>query len=134
VEFRLTDQRNREREREDNGGRCSPRGGGRGAYVGEGHGSTSPTITTGEHRGVIARRAEKRQRTKEWPLAQLGLEVNFLKRDMGAPDSLQCLSSAHRTAHRKMGSARAAVGAPDIAKCSVRCTPDCPMTLDRGKF
>jgi hypothetical protein len=28
-----------------------------------------------------------------------GLEANFLKRDMGAPDSLQCLSGAHRTAH-----------------------------------
>jgi hypothetical protein len=26
----------------------------------------------------------------------------FLKRDMGAPDSLQCLSGAHRTAHKKM--------------------------------
>jgi hypothetical protein len=32
----------------------------------------------------------------------LGLEPFFLKRDMGAPDSLQCLSGAHRTAHRKM--------------------------------
>jgi hypothetical protein len=29
----------------------------------------------------------------------LGLEAFFLKRDMGAPDSLQCLSGAHRTAH-----------------------------------
>jgi hypothetical protein len=31
-----------------------------------------------------------------------GLEAFFLKRDMGAPDSLQCLYSAHRTAHRKI--------------------------------
>jgi hypothetical protein len=64
---------------------------------------------------------------------------------MGAPDSLQCLSGAHRTAHsscpmnhwtahRKMGSAHAAAGASDIAQCSVRCIPDCPVSLDRGKF
>jgi hypothetical protein len=31
-----------------------------------------------------------------------GLEAIFLKRDMGAPDSLQCLSGAHRTTHRRM--------------------------------
>ena len=29
----------------------------------------------------------------------VGLEALFLKRDMGAPDSLQCLSGAHQTAH-----------------------------------
>jgi hypothetical protein len=31
----------------------------------------------------------------------LGLEAFFFKRDMGAPDSLQCLSGAHRTTHRR---------------------------------
>jgi hypothetical protein len=97
-------------------------------------------------RGGVARRAEKRQRTeKEWPLAQLGLEADFLKRDVGAPDSLQCMYGAHRTAHsscpvnhriahRKMEFERAAAGAPDIAQCSVRCTPDWPVSPDRGKF
>jgi hypothetical protein len=84
---------------------------------------------------VIARRAEKRQRKeKKWHLAQLGLEADFLKRDMGASDSLQCLSGAHRTAHRKMEFEHAAAGAPDIAQCSVRCTPDCPVTPNRGKI
>jgi hypothetical protein len=39
------------REREGNGGRSSPIGGGRGAYAGEGHGSTSLTIIAGEQRG-----------------------------------------------------------------------------------
>jgi hypothetical protein len=77
------------------------RTGGREAYAGEGHRSTTPSITAGEQReGVIARGAEERQRTEnERPLAQLGLEADFLKHDMGAPDSLQCLSGAHRTAH-----------------------------------
>jgi hypothetical protein len=74
-----------EREGEDNGGRCSPRGGGRGAYAREGHGSTTPSITAGEQReGVIARGAEKRQRTEnERPLAQLGLEADFFKTRYG---------------------------------------------------
>jgi hypothetical protein len=69
----------------------------------------------------------------------------FLKREMGTPDSLQWLSDAHRTAHsscpvnhrtahRKRGFLRAAAGAPDIAQCSVRCTPDCPVSPDRGEF
>jgi hypothetical protein len=123
------------------------RTGGREAYAGEGHRSTTPSITAGEQReGVIARGAEERQRTEnERPLAQLGLEADFLKHDMGAPDSLQCLSGAHRTAHsscpvnhrtahRKKDLKRAAAGAPDSAQCSVRCTPDCPVSPDRGKF
>jgi hypothetical protein len=75
---------NRTERGEDNGGRCSPRGGGRGAYEGEGHGSTTPTITADEQRGVIARRVEKRQRTeKEWPLVWLGLEADFIKTRYG---------------------------------------------------
>jgi hypothetical protein len=123
------------------------RRGGREAYAGEGHGSTTPSISTGEQReGVIARGAEERQRTEnERPLAQLELEADFLKHDMGAPDSLPCLSGAHRTAHsscpvnhrtthRRMEFKRAAAGAPDIAQCSVRCTPDCPVSPDRGKI
>ena len=38
---------------------------------------------------------------KTEPLARMRAGGLFLKRDMGAPDSLQCLSGAHRTAHRK---------------------------------
>jgi hypothetical protein len=40
----------------------------------------------------------------------------------------------HRTTHRKMDFERAAAGAPDIAQCSVRCTPDCLVSPDRGKI
>jgi hypothetical protein len=101
-----------------------------------------------EESGVeIAGEGRHRQRAREEGSLWLGfgLETFFLKRNMGAPDSLQCLSSAHRiahsscpvnhqTVHRKMGSTRAAAGAPYIAQWSVRCTPDCPVTPDRGKF
>jgi hypothetical protein len=90
------------------------------------------------------RRELRAQREKSLWLG-LGLEAVFLKRDMGAPDSLQCLSGAHRTAHsscpvnhrtthRRKDFQRAAAGAPDIAQCSVRCTPDCPVSPDRGKI
>jgi hypothetical protein len=59
-----------------------------------------------------------------------GLEAFFLKRNMGAPDSLQCLSGAHwtthssclvnhRTAHRRRRSCSRAAGAPD--SCTVQC-------------
>jgi hypothetical protein len=101
----------------------------------------------GRRRGGQTAREQKEPENREgvWRLAQLGLEADFLKRDMGAPDSLQCMSGAHwtvhsscpvnhQTAHRKIRSARAAAGAPDIAQCSVSCTPDCPVILDRGKF
>jgi hypothetical protein len=97
--------------------------------------------------GRDRRRAERdrEQRGTEKPLARLRAGGDFLKRDMGAPDSLQCLSGAHRTAHsscpvnhrtthRKMDFERAAAGAPDSAQCSVRCTPDCPVSPDRGKI
>jgi hypothetical protein len=64
----------------------------------------------------------------------LGLEAFFLKRDMGAPNSLQCVSGAHRiahsscpvnhrTTHRRRRSCAHAAGAPD-----------CPVSPDRGKF
>jgi hypothetical protein len=88
---------------------------------------------------------DREQSGTEKPLARLRAGGDFLKCDMGAPDSLQCLSGAHRTAHssclvnhrtahRKMDFERAAVGAPDIAQCSVRCTSDCPVSPDRGKI
>jgi hypothetical protein len=89
-------------------------------------------------------RAQPGRRNETEPLARSGWG-DFLKRDMGTPDSLQCLSGAHRTAHsscpvnhrtahRKRGILRAAAGAPDSAQCSVRCTPDCPVIPDRGEF
>jgi hypothetical protein len=101
----------------------------------------------GRRRGEVTKGAE-RSREKErsgglWLDGRAG--GLFLKRVMGAPDSLQCLSGAHRTAHsscsvnhrtahRKRNSCARAAGAPDSARCSVRCTPDCPASPDRGKF
>jgi hypothetical protein len=125
---------------------CSPREGRREAR--------SPAMVAGDGGRRRGRRVEENARRRElggWekrngePLARLGLEAVFLKREMGTPDSLQCLSGAHRTAHsscpvnhrtahRKRGILRVAAGAPDIAQCSVRCTPDCPVSPDRGEF
>jgi hypothetical protein len=57
----------------------------------------SPPVSRG---GVIARESESREhRGRREPLARSRAGGVFLKRDMGAPDSLQCLSGAHRTAH-----------------------------------
>jgi hypothetical protein len=80
---------------------CSPR------REEEGHevaGAQSETVAAGGGRspvrGGIAR---DRERALAWrrdePLARSRAGGLFLKRDMGAPDSLQCLSGAHRTAH-----------------------------------
>jgi hypothetical protein len=62
------------------------------------------TVDAGER--WIAGEREQPQRTESTEGEKslwlgLGLEAVFLKRDMGAPDSLQCLSGAHRTAHRE---------------------------------
>jgi hypothetical protein len=79
--------------------------------------------TTARSRGEAPGDREQRaQAGKRRPLAWLGLEANS-----------SCPVN-HRTAHRKRGILRAAAGAPDIAQCSVRCTPDCPVSPDRGEF
>jgi hypothetical protein len=109
------------------------RRGARGARAGSPRRRSTPVIAGEGCKSPEGREQERREGKKRLWLGR-GLEAFFLKRVMGAPDSLQCLSGAHRTAHRKMGSARAAAGAPDIAQCSVRCTPDCPVTRDRGRF
>jgi hypothetical protein len=144
VEKRQTQHRElRGRRTGDRGKTCSPR---------EGRRETrSPEMVAGDggRRRALGNRQRQRWRQsaqpgKEclWPGRAGGL---FLKREMGAPDNLQCLSGAHRTAHsscpvnhrtahREIGFLRAAAGAPDIAQCSVRCTPDCPVSPDRGEF
>jgi hypothetical protein len=74
-----------------------------------------------------------------------GRGKDFLKPIMGTPDSLQCLSGAHRTAHnscpvnhqtahREKGDLRAPAGAPDSAKCSVWCTLDYLVSPDIWDF
>jgi hypothetical protein len=98
-----------------------------------------------ESRECRQRQRETVAREETKPGLGLGRGKVFLKPNMGAPDSLQCLSGAHRTAHsscpvshrttqRKKDLKRVAAGGPDIAQCSVRCTPDCPMSPDRGKI
>jgi hypothetical protein len=106
----------------------------------------SPERNSRRQRDWIASEIESREhRGRRKPLARSRAGGDFLKRDMGAPDSLHCLSGAHRTthsscpvnhrtAHRKKDLKRVAAGAPDIAQCSVRCTPDCPVSPDRGKI
>jgi hypothetical protein len=108
-------------------------------------------ITGGELLSPAVERNRQRQRDETAEKRKpglslgLGLEVPFLKRIMGAPDSPQCLSGAHRTAHssysvnhrtvhRKGKFCARAAGAPDSAQCSVWCTPDSPVSPDRGKF
>jgi hypothetical protein len=86
----------------------------------------------------------REERNKAWPRARAG-ESFFKKPIMGAPDTLQCMSGAHqtahnscsvnhRTSHRKKEFCTRATGAPDSAQCSVRCTQDCPVSPDRGNF
>jgi hypothetical protein len=107
----------------------------------------SPEGSSSRRRGRTDRqRTESREhRGRREPLARSRAGGDFLKRDMGAPDSLQCLSGAHqiahsscpvnhRIAHRKGSSCARAADAPDSAQCSVRCTPDCSVSPDRRKI
>jgi hypothetical protein len=85
-------------------------------------------VRGGRRRGSGNRqRGREKLRKSALPRARAG--KGFQKPDMGAPNSLQCLSGAHRTAHsscpvnhrtahRRMEFERAAAGAPDIAQCS----------------
>jgi hypothetical protein len=92
----------RQKERQGRKQSCSPRGKKRGA---QSHRSTAGD--GGRRWGEIAGRGEiaknREQLAAGWEIKEVsgpvGLEAFFLKRDMGAPDSLQCLSGAHRTAH-----------------------------------
>jgi hypothetical protein len=88
-----------EREKNRGGVFCSPREGRRGGKVA---GAPSEMMAAGGDR----RRGGNRQRQRAaggWEIKQslwLGRAGgHFLKREMGTPDSLQCLSGAHRTAH-----------------------------------
>jgi hypothetical protein len=79
----------------------SPRGSRRGAQGIAG--ARSETVDVGgDRRRGGNRQTQRAGRLGEEtePLAQLGRAGGgFLKREMGTPDSLQCLSGAHRTAH-----------------------------------
>jgi hypothetical protein len=127
------------------GGRSTERKGGKreqglltreGRRVALGHRRIAADEERSPKKGPNRQRAERSQRVERKQGASGSTRARgvFLKRDMGAPDSLQCLSGAHRTAHRKGSSCVRAAGAPDSAQCSVRCTPDCPVSPDRGKI
>jgi hypothetical protein len=81
---------------------CSPKSEGEGHAVA---GAQSETVATGGGKVAGGEREMPETETESagggrteslWLGRAGGL---FLKRDMGAPDSLQCLSGAHRTAH-----------------------------------
>jgi hypothetical protein len=80
-------------------------------------------ITAGEQRGESPGKLREREteRRKDGLWLGLGLEAIFLKRDIGAPDSLQYLSGAHRTAHRKKELLRAR------GRCTGQCTVQCSV-------
>jgi hypothetical protein len=61
-------------------------------------GARPETVAAGGGRSPVESWNRQRQRDAGRG-GELGLEALFLKRDMGAPDSLQCLAGAHRTAH-----------------------------------
>jgi hypothetical protein len=137
IEAHYTDKQREKREER----------GARAAHQRKSRGWRSPPARGSRRRGDWIARGGREPESREavWPLARARAGGLFLKRNMGALDSLQCLSGAHRTmhiscpvnhrtSHRKMGSARAVAGAPDIAQCSVRCTPNCPVSPDRGKI
>jgi hypothetical protein len=126
---RGTAQRSSETEREGRQGRSSLRGERRQAL-----GDRRSTVVAGEEGKSPESREEPERREKRRSLARARAGGLFLKHVMGAPDSLQCLSGAHQTAHKRRGSCAHASVAPDSAQCSVRCTPDCSVSLDRGKF
>jgi hypothetical protein len=102
---------------------------------------TSPGTRSLEHggrrRGEVCRRRvpgiarEKALVEKNEPLARMRAGGLFLKRDMGAPDSLQCLSGAHRTAHSSCPvNHRTAHRKMDLARgcrCTGHCTVQCPV-------
>jgi hypothetical protein len=70
---------------------------------------------------------------RAWPRARAG--ERFFKNRIWAHRTVYSACPVHtgqRTGER--GSGALAAGAPDSAQCSVRCTPDCPVSPDRGKI
>jgi hypothetical protein len=86
----------------------------------------------GDRRRGEADAENREHRGRNEPLARSRAGGLFLKRDMGAPDSLQCLSGAHRTAHsscpvnHRTAHRRNAVLARGC-RCTGHCTVQCPV-------
>jgi hypothetical protein len=93
-----------ERERKDRGGKESAhraRGEGRNSRRSPEHSQRRWSPVRGGSPGESAQSQRTESAEEKRPLAQSRAGGCFLKHDMGAPDSLQCLSGAYRTAHRK---------------------------------
>jgi hypothetical protein len=91
--------REQERKREESGEQLTEGGkeSTRHTIAGAGWSPVGEIAGDGEQTPETERKqAQQGERLSLWLGRAGGL---FLKRDMGAPDSLQCLSGAHRTAH-----------------------------------
>jgi hypothetical protein len=97
-------------------------------------------ITAGKRdrrQGWQTARAQRQtgSREEKWSLASGSGRERFFKNRVWAHRTVYSACPVH-TGQRtgKKDFERAAAGAPDIAQCSVRCTPDCPVSPDRGKI
>jgi hypothetical protein len=83
----------------------------------------------------VARDRESRgsgQRKNTQPRARAG--KGFLKTVYGRTGQSTVPVWCTPDSAQERGYTRAAAGAPDSAQCSVRCTPDCPVSPDRENF
>jgi hypothetical protein len=93
----------------------------------------------GVRRNIARSRGGRRETESSRALAgkkeasgSVGLGAVFLKREMGTPDSLQCLSGAHRTAHSEASGSvglgavflKREMGTPDSLQCLSGEPPD----------
>jgi hypothetical protein len=91
-------------------------------------------IAAGEQRGKSRQRASELREKRE-PVARARAEGLFLKKCiMGTPDSLQCLSGPHRTAHSSCPMNHQTAHSRKGICARATGAPDCPVSPDRGDF
>jgi hypothetical protein len=119
----------KQRERERRGRAAHQRGGQAQALEVAGEGRSPPAREITEEGAKPPGSREEPEREAVWPLARARARGLFLKRDMGAPDSLQCLSGAHRTAHSsclvKHRTAHRRRSSCARGRCTGQCTVQC---------
>jgi hypothetical protein len=96
---------------------------------------STPVIVDGERRGVIARaQIDKEHWVKSESLGTARARNGFLKTDYGhtRQSTVHVRCTPDREAQNWICALPA--GAPDIAQCSVQCTPECPVSSDKGNF
>jgi hypothetical protein len=86
--------------------------------------------------GVETARAQRHELRTEKKVPGLGREQGkgILKTEYGRTRQSTVPVRCTPDSAQEKDFERAAAGAPDIAQCSVRCTPDCPVSPDRGKI